>query len=63
MGLFELLIVIALIGLVAWALTHYIPMSDGVAKVIQIVAIVVIVVYVLSAFGLLPRDVAVPRLG
>jgi hypothetical protein len=62
MGVFELLIICALIGLGAWALTTYIPMSVGVARVIQIVAIVIIVAFVLSAFGLIPRDVPVPRL-
>jgi len=62
MGVFELLFVIAGVGLVAWALIHYIPMSEGMAKTISIVAIIVVVVFVLSAFGLIPRDVAVPRL-
>ena len=57
------MIICALIGLAAWALTHYIPMSEGVGKVIQIVAIVVIVVVVLNAFGLIPTDVPVPKLG
>lgn len=62
MGVFELLVVCSGIGLVAWALTTYIPMSSGAARVIQIIAIVVIVAIALGEFGLLPRDVAVPRL-
>jgi hypothetical protein len=62
MGLFELLIFIALLGLGVWALTTYIPMPPGFARVIQIIAIVVVVLVVLSAFGLLPSDIAVPRL-
>ena len=62
MGVFELMVWCAGIGLAAWALTTYIPMSAGVARVIQIVAIVVIVAVVLNAFGLIPRDVAVPNL-
>lgn len=62
MGVIELMVWCALIGLIAWALTAYIPMSEGVKRVIQIVAIVVIVVVVLNAFGLIPRDMAVPKL-
>lgn len=62
MGVFELMIVCALIGLIAWAITTYIPMDAMIARVIQIIAIVVIVAFVLGAFGLIPRDVAVPRL-
>jgi len=62
MGVFQLMIMCALIGLGAWALTTYIPMSAGVARVIQIVAIVVIVALVLAAFGLIPMDVQVPKL-
>ena len=62
MGLFELLIFLALLGLVTWALTAYIPMSSGIARLIQVVAVVVGAYVVLSAFGLLPHDVPVPRL-
>jgi hypothetical protein len=62
MGLFELLVFIALLGLGVWALVTYVPMSQGFARLIQIVAIIVAVVVVLGAFGLLPSDVTVPRL-
>jgi len=61
MGLFELLIFLAGVGLVAWALTTYIPMSDGIKRLIQIVAIVVCVWILLNAFGLVPHDVPVPH--
>ena len=62
MGVFELLIFCALIGLGAWALTTYIPMSPGIVKVIHIVALCAIVLVVLSAFGLIPHDVPVRNL-
>jgi len=63
MGVFELLFVIALIGVVAYALQRWVPMSDGMKQLISIVAIVVAVVFVLAAFGLMPHNVPVPRLG
>ena len=61
MGVFDLLLLIAGIGLVGWALTKFIPMTDGAKQVIGIVVVVVIVAIVLAAFGLMPRDVSVPR--
>jgi hypothetical protein len=61
MGLFELIIFLALIGLVTWAVVTYIPMSAGIKQIIQIAAIVVAVWIVLNAFGLVPRDVPVPK--
>ena len=60
----SLIVYIALIGLLTWALTTYIPMQAGFKRVIYIVAIVCIAILVLNAFGLLPiRDVPVPQLG
>lgn len=51
MSLLGLLLVLVVIGVVVWAVTTYIPMSPGIARLIQIVAGVVAIVYVLSAFG------------
>jgi hypothetical protein len=61
MGLFELLIFLALIGLVTWAIVSFIPMSQGFARLIQIAAVIVGVYIVLGAFGLIPHDVAIPK--
>jgi hypothetical protein len=63
MGVFELLFVIAFIGLVAYGLQRWVPMSEGMKQLISIVAIVVAVIFVLTAFGLIPRNIPVPRLG
>jgi acid phosphatase family membrane protein YuiD len=46
------LVVLALIGLLVWALTTYIPMGTGFKNLIYIVAIIFAVIYVLRAFGL-----------
>ena len=48
-----LFIYLALIGVVAWALTTYVPMTPGIAKLIKIMAIVIAVLLCLAAFGLL----------
>ncbi len=58
-----LIIYVALIGLIVWAITVYIPMPAGFKKVIYIVAIICVAGLILNAFGLLPiHDVAVPQL-
>jgi len=61
MGVFQLMLWVAGIGLFAYALIRFVPMSEGMPKVISIIAIVVAVWVVLSAFGLIPHDIAVPR--
>lgn len=47
-----LLIVLAIIGVIAWAVTTYIPMPPGIRNLIIIVAVVVAVIYALNAFGI-----------
>ena len=40
-GALQILLTIAAVGVIAWALCRYIPMPVGIARVIQVVAIVV----------------------
>lgn len=61
MSILFLLLVIALIGLIAWALTTYIPMPGGVKTVIVIVAVVCAVIYALNAFGVHLPNPGVPQ--
>lgn len=59
----ELIVVIALVGLLVWAITTLVPMDARFKNIIFVVAVVVIVLYVLSAFGLLHGiDRPVPQL-
>ncbi len=53
MGLIELIVVIALVGLFVWAVTTLVPMPAKFAQIIYVVAVVFLVLYVLSGFGLL----------
>ncbi len=55
MGLIELLLTIALVGLFVWALTTLIPMPAQFKNAIYVVCVVALVLYVLSAFGMLHR--------
>jgi hypothetical protein len=62
MDIIMLLVLLALIGLLAWALSTYVPMPAGMARLIQIAAIVIGVLILLQALGLLPSLGRVPTL-
>lgn len=53
MTLIGLIVVIAVVGLLVWAITTLVPMPDPFKRAIYVVAVVVLALYVLSAFGLL----------
>ena len=59
-----LIVYVAIIGLIVWAITTLIPMDPKFKQVIVVIAIVCVVLLVLSAFGLLPShiDTSVPKL-
>lgn len=59
MGVIELLLVLAAIGLVAWALTTWVPMAPAMKTVIIAAAVLFSVLIVLRALGL---DVPIQRL-
>ena len=46
-----LLLMLALLGVIAWALVTYVPMPQGIKTLIIVVTIVCAFLYVLSAFG------------
>ena len=52
MGLLELIIMIAVAGLLVWALTMLVPMPAPFKNAIYVIAVVVLVTYVLQTFGL-----------
>lgn len=51
----HLLLFIAVVGVIVWAINSFIPMPDGFKRVIYAVGIVIVVLAALAAFG-----VAVP---
>ena len=59
-----LIIYIALLGLITWAVITYVPMPPPFKTAITIVAVILLILIILSAFGLLDsvRDVSVPRI-
>lgn len=64
MSLISLIIVLAVVGVIVWAITTYIPMDAGFKKLIFVVAIVASILYVLAAFGVLSGlGGSLPRVG
>lgn len=59
-----LIVTLAVIGLVVWLITTYIPMPDLFKRVIYIIAVICVVFYLLQVFGLLGHihDIDVPKI-
>ncbi len=51
-NLVGILITIALVGLIVWALTYFIPMPEKFKTLIYVIAGIVVLLYVLNAFGI-----------
>lgn len=62
MTLIGLILTIALVGLLVWAVTTLIPMPDNFRKAIYVISVIILVFYVLSALGLLAGGIPNPRL-
>lgn len=55
MGLLELIVILAIIGVVLWVVNTQVPWIDAnIKKIINIVVIIVVVIWLLSLVGLLP---------
>jgi len=55
MDLIVLVLVLALVGFLVWLITTKIPMDPMFKLAIQIIALIVIILYVLRRFGGLPN--------
>ena len=55
MDLIVLVLVIVLIGFLVWLLTTRIPLPPGWATAIQVIALIIIILWVLSRFAHLPN--------
>ena len=54
MTLIGLIVLIAVIGFLVWAVTTLIPMPEHFKRAIYVVALVILVIYLLQVFGLVP---------
>ena len=64
MSIVGLLLILALIGLVAWLLIRFVPMPPPMQTVITVAAVVISILIILQALGLIPVSLnqPVPRI-
>jgi len=56
MGIFELIIILVVIGLILWAVNTYVPMDAKIKKLLNIAVVIVVVLWLISIFlpGIIP---------
>lgn len=59
MGLIEFIILVAILGVIIWLITTYIPMPEPFKIVIIFVAVLVVILVLLRALGF---DFTIPRM-
>jgi len=53
MSLINLVIVLVVVGVLLWAVNTYIPMDSKIKTILNIVVVIAVVLWLLSAFGVL----------
>jgi hypothetical protein len=51
MSLLTILIVLVVVGLILWLVNTYIPMDGKIKQILNIVAIIAVIIWLLKAFG------------
>jgi hypothetical protein len=62
MPLIQLIIVLAIVGVVLWLINSYIPMQTTIKKILNVVVVITLVVWLLSVFGVIGNISAI-RIG
>lgn len=53
MTLIGLIVVLAVVGVLLWAINTYIPMQPQIKSIINVVVVIAVVLWLLNVFGLL----------
>jgi hypothetical protein len=64
MSLISLIITLIVVGVLLWLINTYIPMDGKIKQILNVVVVIVVVLWLLSAFGVLSRssDIQVPQI-
>jgi hypothetical protein len=54
MPLITLVVTLVVVGLILWLINNYIPMDGTIKKILNVVVVIVVVLWLLSVFGLMP---------
>lgn len=63
MSLISLIVTLVVVGLVLWLVNSFIPMDAKIRKILNVVVVICVVVWLLSAFGVIGHsgDIHVPQ--
>jgi hypothetical protein len=62
MPLIQLVIVLAVVGVVLWLINSYIPMQATIKKILNVVVVIGVIIWLLSVFGVIGNISAI-RIG
>lgn len=59
----SLIVTLIVVGVILWLINAYVPMDAKIKNILNVVVVICVVVYLLSAFGVLHRahDIPVPQ--
>lgn len=52
MPVIQLIVYLVIIGVLMWLVNSYIPMAEGIKKILNVVVIIAVVLWLLNIFGL-----------
>lgn len=62
-SMISLVLVLVLAGAGLWAINTYIPLDSKIKKILNVVVVLVIILWLLYVFGVLPaNDITVPKI-
>ena len=63
MSLISLVVTLIVVGVLLWLVNNYIPMDGNIKKILNAVAVICVVVWLLYAFGVMGHagDIRVPQ--
>jgi len=53
MPLIQLVFVLVVVGVILWVINSYIPMQATIKKILNLVVVIVVILWLLSVFGLI----------
>jgi hypothetical protein len=64
MSLISLIVTLIVVGVLLWLVNSYIPMDAKIKNILNVVVVICVIVWLLSAFGVLGHsgDIRVPQL-
>jgi hypothetical protein len=62
MSLLTIIITIVIVGVILWAINNFIPMDGKIRSILNVVVVILLIVWLLQAFGVL-RSLGGVRIG